>query len=144
LRRILRSVKSKLLKSGMALFPQSQAHVRKLWAKSQARVGITRPHPLHTLRHSKPSADARPGVRSLEEIRRMGRWSQLKSVQRYSKAHAITMHRASLHGTILTGADRAEATFPQCLTGPLRTGPTASHPLAKIILGVFESKSRSR
>ena len=69
---------------------------RAVWRRSLDELGLSWVGPPHTLRHSGPSADVASGRRSLEEIRRRGRWLQMKSVQRYSKAHALTMHLARL------------------------------------------------
>jgi len=51
--------------------------------------------PPHSLRHSGPARDVLNNTRSLEEIRRRGRWASLKSVQRYTKSHLL-IHRESL------------------------------------------------
>ena len=41
------------------------------------------------------AALAASGAMGLERIRRRGRWSQMKSVQRYSKSHRIREARAA-------------------------------------------------
>ena len=50
--------------------------------------------PLHGLRHARPLGEAFAGSRTLEQIRRRGRWSSLKSGQRYTKAHALAARLA--------------------------------------------------
>lgn len=139
LSRILYAVKRKILSAGAPLFPHTQAFVRKIWAQTQETLQLDRVHPLHSLRHTKPSADARSKRRTLEEIRRRGRWNQLKSVQRYSRGHAVTMHLAALPGPARLSAEAAVAQYPRCLAVALRNGPAAKTPLAKIILEVIES-----
>ena len=78
------------------VFPFNSEQFRSRWRQSQARLGLQWVGPPHTLRHSGPSCDATSGRRDLEQIRRRGRWSQMKSVQRYSKQHALTMHLSRL------------------------------------------------
>lgn len=45
--------------------------------------------PPHTIRHSRPSREILQGTRTLEEVRRRGRWRSLKSVQRYTKSFLL-------------------------------------------------------
>jgi hypothetical protein len=142
--RILCRIKSGLLPPGAALFPHPQSYVRKLWTLAQVTLGLTKIHPLHSLRHSKPSADARSGRRSLEEIRRRGRWSQLKSVQRYSRGHALTMHLSALPPAIRQRSVDAENNYPGCLAAALLGGPASKTPLARIILDVIGKGLLSR
>ena len=78
------------------VFGFSSGHFREVWKKALQALDLAWVGPPRTLRHSGPSADAASGRRDLEQIRRRGRWLQMKSVQRYSKAHALTMHYARL------------------------------------------------
>ena len=68
----------------------------------------------HTFRHSGPSNDLYHGRRSLQEIAKRGRWSNIKSVQRYSKSGRL------LRAWKLVPADRRHAwTQRAASTGPL-------------------------
>ena len=51
---------------------------------------------LHKLRHTGPANDTLRGTKSLEQIRRRGRWASLKSVERYSKTAHIVADLARL------------------------------------------------
>ena len=88
LSRILNEAKRRLGPSEK-VFPFSPAYLRGHWARILEKIGFGRV-PLHSLRHSKPSREALFKTRSLEDIRRRGRWNQLKSMQRYSKVHTLT------------------------------------------------------
>ena len=78
------------------IFTFSQDAFRAAWWASLKRLNLEWIGPPHCLRHSGPSFDATRGRRSLEDIRRRGRWSQIKSCQRYAKPHALTMHYSRL------------------------------------------------
>ena len=78
------------------IFGFSSSHFRKVWAKALEALDLQWVGPPHTLRHSGPSFDASTGRRDLEQTRRRGRWKQLKSVERYAKGHALTMHLSRL------------------------------------------------
>ena len=51
---------------------------------------------LHKLRHTGPANDTLRGSKSLEQIRRRGRWASLKSVELYSKTAHIVADLAHL------------------------------------------------
>ena len=51
---------------------------------------------LHRLRHTGSANDTLRGTKSLEQIRRRGRWASLKSVERYSKTAHIVADLAQL------------------------------------------------
>ena len=51
---------------------------------------------LHRLRHTGPANDTLRGTKSLEQIRRRGRWASLKNVERYSKTAHIVADLAQL------------------------------------------------
>jgi len=76
---------------------------------------------LHKLRHTGPANDTLRGTRSLEQVRRRGRWASLKSVERYSKTAHIVADLAHLEPEVRrVGAeflDKPEAfTAPQAST----------------------------
>lgn len=77
------------------LFPFSQQHVRALWnwLKKKHRLNLG---PLHWLRHTEPAASIAERRRTLEEVRRLGRWASLTSVERYSKTHLLVKQREQL------------------------------------------------
>ena len=62
---------------------------------------------LHKLRHTGPANDTLRGTKSLEQIRRRGRWATLKSVERYSKTAHIVADLAHLEPEVR----RIEAEF---------------------------------
>ena len=68
---------------------------RKIWWRTLDDLGLTYFGPPHSLRHSRPSADASAGL-DLESIRRRGRWASLKSVQRYTKGHLLIKQTARM------------------------------------------------
>ena len=94
------------LRDDERVFPFSQASFRAEWGTSLLRLDLPFVGPPHSLRHSGPSRDAASGARTLEEIRRRGRWSQLKSVQRYSKGHELTVHKSRLPEAILRQGEK--------------------------------------
>jgi hypothetical protein len=125
--------------AGEALFPFTQTGMRKAWNEEQRRVGIHKRYPLHSLRHSKPSADAATGRRSLEEIRRRGRWNQLKSVQRYSRSHALIMDLSDLPPRVRSEVADLEAEYPCPLLLAVHRGPGRDSPLGRLLHEVLDS-----
>lgn len=99
LRRIISKLHRKEKKKGgrSKVFPFEQTHYRGLWSKAQVRIGF-RSATLtpHAMRHARPSYLVSSGKASLEQIRRRGRWRQLKSVQRYAKEAHPLMHKMSM------------------------------------------------
>ena len=83
------------LESKEALVPFSQVQFRKAWRQGWNAIQLDF-GPAHSLRHSGPAHSVLMKTRSLEEIRRRGRWQSLKSVQRYTKAHLILEKRAKM------------------------------------------------
>ena len=81
------------------VFEFTQQKFRAEWGASLLRLGLEWVGPPHTLRHSGPSRDAFENRRTLEDIRRRGRWSQIKSIQRYSKRHELVVHKSRLTPT---------------------------------------------
>ena len=68
------------------VFGVSAAEYTSWWNWAAARVGVTRPP--HSVRHTGAARDLAEGYRSLEQVRRRGRWVSDKSVARYGKTHA--------------------------------------------------------
>jgi hypothetical protein len=69
---------------------------RRQWKEAQEEAGLTWLGPAHSVRHSGPALQALQGRRTLEGIRRRGRWASLGSVQRYTKTHKLVEARARL------------------------------------------------
>ena len=82
------------------LYDISEVEYRHAWDSAQRRLKLQWVGPPHTLRHTKPSEDSANGTRSVDEIQKRGRWTQAKSMQRYSKPHALTIHLSRLPGNI--------------------------------------------
>jgi hypothetical protein len=117
------------------IFPFSQAHIRKMWNDTLQRdLKATGVGPLHTVRHSKPSRDVMMKVRTLEEVRRRGRWNQVKSVQRYSRTQALVAHLADLPADLRTRVSRAEDRWETLLASAVRRGPGSKTRLGKVFL----------
>ena len=77
------------------LFKISKARFSALWAEALARHGHAALPP-HSIRHSGPSRDAFLGYRSLEQIKKRGRWFSKEAVRRYSKSHYYVQALAML------------------------------------------------
>ena len=84
------------LRSGDLVFPFPPIHYRKLWWQVLDRLGLRFCGPPHNVRHSKPAADISKGTRTLEEVRRRGRWAALSSVQRYIKDFLLIQHESKV------------------------------------------------
>ena len=103
LSRILIALKSNI--SGREqMFPLEVTKFRRLWWQAVEHLQLAGVGPPHRLRHSRPSQDAISGARSLEEIRRRGRWASVKSVQRYSEAHSLVAARARVPDEVMAHA----------------------------------------
>lgn len=83
------------IKPSDRVFPFTQQHMRNLWnwAKRVLHLDLG---PLHTVRHTEPAASVEERRRSLEELRRLGRWASLRSVERYSKHYLLVGARERL------------------------------------------------
>ena len=74
---------------GDPIFSVSRSQVARCVKKVCEKLGIPVPV-LHTLRHTGPANAILKDTKSLESVRRRGRWASLKSVERYSKtAHVV-------------------------------------------------------
>ena len=70
----------------------------------------------HRLRHSGPSHDVLHGRRTLEEIRRRGRWVSQKSVQRYTKTHVLVERESIMSDEQLKRGKNLWKNLPQFLS----------------------------
>ena len=77
------------------IFSVSRETVARRVKRACDLLGIDCPV-LHRLRHTGPANDTLRGTKSLEQIRRRGRWASLKSVERYSKTAHIVADLAQL------------------------------------------------
>ncbi len=85
------------LQDGEPFFPISAIEYRRSWWSAVQDINCQKIcGPPHSLRHSGPAADAASHRRTLEEIRRRGRWVAISSVQRYSKDWLIPRHMSFL------------------------------------------------
>ena len=139
--RVVSGMRKKLV-PGEMLFPFSQAAMRRSWNEEQRLLKTTKRYKLHTLRHSKPSADSARGRRTLEEIRRRGRWNQMKSVQRYSRAHALVMDLAEMDEPLREEVAKLEAAYPVPLLSACRRGPGRNTGLGRILDEVLADACR--
>ena len=85
---------------------------RKMWTKAYDELrklegceGVAHMPP-HSVRHSGPSRDCQEGYRSLESILKRGRWSSLKSVNRYAKPFAWITANHNLPPVIAQKAEK--------------------------------------
>jgi len=85
-----------LLPTGSPIVLLTATLFRKFWWQVLELKGIEFLGPPHGLRHSRPSGEVYASTRSLEGIRRRGRWISLKSVQRHTKVHTLVARLASL------------------------------------------------
>ena len=70
--------------------------LRKAWRQAKKDAQLEWVGPLHGLRHAGASRDIEEGTRTLEQVRRRGRWQLLSSVQRYTKTHVLAQQRSLL------------------------------------------------
>lgn len=75
-----------------------------------------RPLP-YQLRHTGPSTDAAEGLRSLQEIKRRGRWQADNSVKRYEKAAQLTKVLNSLSPAAQSFCLRSARELPDVIYG---------------------------
>mgnify|MGYP003334289348 CR=1 FL=1 len=86
------------------LVPMSSKDLRRWWEKAAKALQLERslgiPH-LYVLRHSGASADMRQRRRSLDEIKRRGRWRADGSLRRYEKGGRAQERLSALSTPIL-------------------------------------------
>ena len=93
------------LKPSQLVFNVTDAEYRHTWHMSQKRLGLEWVGPPHCLRHTKPSEDSAQKIRTIDEILKRGRWTQVKSMARYSKPHALTIHLSRLPEKVRQAGD---------------------------------------
>lgn len=139
---VLASVVSRLAPKDF-VFVLERTRFRRLYTEAALRRGLEWVGPPHNLRHSKPARDAKNNVRSLEQIRRRGRWVALSSVERYSKGHWLVRHRARLSQDILEEGQRFLKAPERVLGEAILQGQGASvsADAAAILRGLSESSA---
>ena len=78
------------------VFDISPEAFRKQWLRAKQAANLSFLGPPHDLRHAGASRDVEEKARSLEQVRRRGRWKQLDSVQRYTKTWILVRERSKL------------------------------------------------
>lgn len=106
--------------------PLSPDTYRKIWKRVLGALGVELGPP-HSLRHSRPSAECLYGTRSLEGVRRRGRWASLKSVQRYTKSHLLLRAQAGLPGELAVRGAAILDNPAKHFAAALRRSPTEGH-----------------
>ena len=106
------------------LVPFAQSHLARAFRLSGMILGLDPPPPmLYQLRHSGPSADFAGGRRSLDSIKRRGRWPTDASVRRYEKGGRVTDQLGRLKPLVRGYAVASAKLLPAVLLrrlGPLR------------------------
>ena len=97
---------AKRLRPSQSLIGLKPEAYRRIWWKVLDDINARSLGPPHSLRHSRPAAQCRDRSRTLEEIRRRGRWISLKSVQRYTKDHLLLKALAALPPGLRDRGDR--------------------------------------
>ena len=87
---MLRRLKS-ILPCGHHIFPQEQSWLGGALnlAANSSQPAHLKPHP-YMLRHGGPSHDRALGLRTIQEVKKRGRWAADSSVRRYEKAGRLT------------------------------------------------------
>ena len=121
-----------------ALFSFSQACFRKMWWCVARILQVAEwIGPPHSVRHSRPSHDVLVGARSLEDVRRRGRWVSLKSVQRYTKGFILIRAMSQTPSSARQIGEKALEAPGKALAAAVRQSPDAVQSLfGKAILAV--------
>ena len=83
------------------IFYASQRTFHLAWEDVKRDLGLDSLGPLHELRHSGAAQDVLSKSRSLEEVRRRGRWRSMTSVQRYTKTWMLVRRRAEMPAALV-------------------------------------------
>ena len=81
-------------KRGSPVFSISQQQFRREWDETKCLLGVPWIGPPHDLRHTGASRDVAEKSRTLEQVRRRGRWQAPGSVARYTKTFWLIKQRA--------------------------------------------------
>ena len=117
------------------VFPMSQSCFRRKWWQAGRDLHIEEIlKPPHALRHSRPSRDVLLASRTLEEIRRRGRWVSLKSVQRYTKTFMLVKEMGRTPEGIRARGQAFLAAPEATLLSAVQSSPGASSFIGQCIL----------
>ena len=83
------------------VFASSATGFKQAWEEAKRALHLEWIGPEHRMRHAGAARDIERGTRSLEQIRRRGRWRCLDSVQRYTKTWLLIRARG-----LMTAAQR--------------------------------------
>jgi hypothetical protein len=87
------------------------------WSQAAEEAGLGWIGPPHDLRHGGASRDVELQTRSLEHVRRRGRWSVMSSVQRYTKTWLLVRERSKMTNTqLLKAQELLEARPKRCIS----------------------------
>jgi hypothetical protein len=124
------------LRQGEPFWTTEAGRFRKEWHSSASRLEVAWTPPPHGLRHMLPTLQVALGQRTLEEIRRRGRWRGMGSVQRYTKVHRLIRDQERLpDGLRALGQDILGAPVPAMMHA-LREAPDS--PQAAKLLRILE------
>ena len=132
LRRLM-AERARLLNPDDKMFDTNPDVFRRHWRAAASSLDMPWFPPPHCLRHTGPSEDAASGRKTLEDIRRRGRWTQPKSVQRYSKPHALTIHKSRLDSNTKAHGRHLEQNFLQMLVDTMPPGSSWAPVLAATV-----------
>lgn len=82
--------------SGQPVFRVSVDVFRRRWWTVLKMLGLEWIGVPHNIRHSRPTRELMLGTKSLEMVRRRGRWKALSSVERYTRAHWLIQHESKV------------------------------------------------
>ena len=124
------------------VFPMSQSCFRRKWWQAGRDLQIDDIlKPPHALRHSRPSRDVLLSSRTLEEIRRRGRWVSLKSVQRYTKTFMLVKEMGQTPKEIRARGQAFLAAPESTLLSAVRRSPGASSFMGQCILAALKPEA---
>lgn len=86
----------KSLHAGDKASKKTPDQFRLEWTDMKDKLGLAWVGPPHDLRHSGAARDVEKAGRTLEQVRRRGRWVTLESVQKYTKTWLLVKARAKL------------------------------------------------
>ena len=94
------------------VFQISTDSFKKLWEKAKTDLKLSWIGPEHGLRHAGAARDIELSVRTLEQVRRRGRWKSLESVQRYTKTWLLIKARSQMTACQIAEGRQHAATRP--------------------------------
>ena len=114
-----------MIKDDEKLFATTPEMFRRAWWRTLERHCLEFMGPPHIIRHTGPSHDVGGMIRTLEQARRRGRWSQIKSVERYTKSQDLVVHDSLLPQVLREKAEEEAAGMPQTFFAAVEKGKNA-------------------